>query len=112
VSDEAFSRVLDELRADPHVCEGKMFGARTAQLGKKLFACLYRGELAARVGRERAAALEAAGVGTLFDPQGGRPMRGWIVLPPPEDAAGEARWLEIADEARAHLAAELADGAA
>lgn len=108
MSDEAFSRVLDELRADPRVREGRAFGARTAQLGRKLFAALYRGDLAARVGAERAAELEAAGVGERFDPRGGRPMRGWIVVPSPVDEAGHERWLAIADEARALLADELA----
>lgn len=106
-ADETFSLVLDELRADPDVSEGKMLGHRCARLGKKVFACLYEDELCARLGPERTSDLIEVGEGSAFDPMGGRPMKGWVLVGEPDFSA----WLAFCDEAKRLLASEVAQPA-
>lgn len=79
----------------PGVAETQMMGMPALKRDGKLFAGCWDGALAARVGRDRAAAMVAAGTAELFDPSGvGRPMRDWVLVGPPAD-----RWLELALDA-------------
>ena len=94
--------VAEELQADPAVRTGKMFGHACLKTGRKMFACEYEGELLVKLPPERLEELKAQGARD-FNPVG-RPMNGWIlVAEPAEDAVGV--WLDIAEEAKAYVAA-------
>ena len=97
-----FDEVLEALLADPDVTRGMTFGHRAAKLGRKVFACDFDGELVVKLGRERVDELVASGRATRFDPMGGRPMRDWAQVPPPD---GDLRpWVELAEEAKLAVA--------
>jgi TfoX/Sxy family transcriptional regulator of competence genes len=98
--EEAYRRVVEELRADPEVSEALMMGMPSLKRGSKMFGGYRDGELLVKVGRERVDELVAAGRARPFDPSGaGRPMKDWALVPEPDDD-----WLALADEARAFVA--------
>jgi hypothetical protein len=98
--DEAYRRVVDELRADPGVAEALMMGKPSLKRGSKMFGGFRDGELLVKLGRERVDELIAAGRAREFDPSGaGRPMKDWALVPEPTED-----WLALADEARAFVA--------
>jgi TfoX/Sxy family transcriptional regulator of competence genes len=95
--EEAYRRVVDELRADPEVSEALMMGRPSLKRGSKMFGGYRDGELLVKLGRERVDELITAGRARPFDPSGkGRPMKDWALVPEPDDD-----WLALADEARA-----------
>jgi len=92
---ESLERLRDDLGAD-RVSVSAMFGKPALKdENGKTFACLLGGEVAFRLGRDRAAhsaALELSGA-HLFDPSGKeRPMKDWVSVPP----AHASRWPEFA----------------
>jgi TfoX/Sxy family transcriptional regulator of competence genes len=94
--------IAEELRADPAVRTGTMFGHACLKTGRKMFACEYEGELLVKLPPERLDELKAAGARD-FNPMG-RKMNGWIlVAEPADDPVGT--WLDIAEEAKAFVAA-------
>jgi hypothetical protein len=94
-AEAAYRRVVDELQADPAVLETKMMGRPSLKAGGKLFAGLRAEALLVKLGRDRVAALIAAGRGEPFDPSGrGRPMKDWMTAGLPGDD-----WLALAQEA-------------
>ena len=98
--EEAYRRVVDELRADPEVSEALMMGMPSLKRGSKMFGGYRDGELLVKLGRERVDELVAAGRARPFDPSGaGRPMKDWALVSEPDDD-----WLALADEARAFVA--------
>ena len=98
--EEAYRRIVDELRADPQVSEALMMGMPSLKRGSKMFGGFRHGELLVKLGRERVDELVAAGRARPFDPSGaGRPMKDWALVPEPDDD-----WLALADEARAAVA--------
>jgi hypothetical protein len=100
VMNEAYRRIVDELRADPEVSEALMMGMPSLKRGSKMFGGYRDGELLVKLGRERVDELVAAGRARPFDPSGaGRPMKDWALVPEPDDD-----WLALADEARAFVA--------
>jgi hypothetical protein len=98
--EEAYRRVVEELRADPEVSEALMMGMPSLKRGSKMFGGYRDGELLVKLGRERVDELVAAGRARPFDPSGaGRPMKDWALVGDPADD-----WLALADEARGFVA--------
>ena len=94
--------IAEELQADPAVRTGTMFGHACLKTGRKMFACEYEDELLVKLPPERLEELKAQGARD-FNPMGRR-MNGWIlVAEPDEDPVGT--WLDIAEEAKAFVAA-------
>lgn len=91
---------LDQLAAhlgDERVTISAMFGKPALKdHNGKAFACLLRGEVAFRLGRDSAAHADALALpgAHLFDPSGkDRPMKDWVSVPP----AHSGRWPEFAE---------------
>jgi hypothetical protein len=98
--EEAYRRVVEELRADPEVSEALMMGMPSLKRGSKMFGGYRDGELLVKLGRDRVDELVAAGRARPFDPSGaGRPMKDWALVSEPDDD-----WLALADEARGFVA--------
>jgi TfoX/Sxy family transcriptional regulator of competence genes len=94
-AEEAYRRVVDELRADPEIVETKMMGMPSLKRDGKLFAGYREDALVVKVGRERASELIEAGRAQPFDPSGrGRPMKDWATVGLPDDD-----WVALAEEA-------------
>jgi hypothetical protein len=94
--------IAEELQADPAVRTGVMFGHRCLKTGRKMFACEYEGELMLKLPPDRLEELKREGARD-FNPMGRR-MNGWIlVAEPADDAVGV--WLDLAEEAKAFVAA-------
>jgi hypothetical protein len=94
-AEEAYRRVVDELRADPEIVETKMMGMPSLKREGKLFAGYREEALVVKVGRERANELIEAGRAAPFDPSGrGRPMKDWALVPLPDED-----WTALAEEA-------------
>ena len=103
----AFARLADTLRreggvdpAEPEPARRK-FGAGALKVRGKIFAMPAQGTLVLKLPANRVDALVAAGLGTRFDLGPGRVMKEWVAL----SGAGEDRWLALAREARAFVAA-------
>ena len=95
----AYRELVERLLEDPRVSETQMMGMPALKFGGGLFGARSGADLVLKVGRQRVAALIAAGHGGPFDPSGrDRPMKDWIVLAPPADDR-----LELALEARRRL---------
>ena len=94
--------IAEELQADPAVRTGVMFGHRCLKTGRRMFACEYEGELMLKLPPDRLEELKRDGARD-FNPMGRR-MNGWIlVAEPADDAVGV--WLDLAEEAKAFVAA-------
>jgi TfoX/Sxy family transcriptional regulator of competence genes len=100
-----YDTVAEELQADPAVKPGSMFGHRCLKTGRKVFACEYEGELLVKLPPERLDELKAEGARD-FNPAG-RTMNGWVLVAEPADDP-VAVWLDIAEEAKAFVAATAA----
>ncbi len=94
--------IAEELQADPAVRKGSMFGHACLKTGRKMFACEYEGELLLKLPPERLEELKADGAQD-FNPMG-RKMNGWVLVAEPADDA-VAVWLDLAEEAKAYVAA-------
>jgi TfoX/Sxy family transcriptional regulator of competence genes len=97
-----YDTVAEELQADPAVKPGSMFGHRCLKTGRKVFACEYEGELLVKLPPDRLEELKGEGARD-FMPMG-RKMNGWILVAEPADDA-VAVWLDVAEEAKAFVAA-------
>jgi hypothetical protein len=99
-AERAFQRLAAQFLADPSVSQGTGFGTNPGlRIGGKIFAMLVRGELVAKLPKDRVDQLVAAGVGSPFDAGKGRPMKEWISVP----ARHSRRWKHLADEALAFI---------
>jgi hypothetical protein len=90
-----FERLADGFLDDPAVTRGTGFGPNQGlRVDGKIFAMLVRGELVAKLPRERVDGLVGSGAGTPFDAGKGRPMKEWVAVSPQspdwEDLAAEA----------------------
>ena len=94
--------IAEELKADPAVRAGVMFGHPCLKTGRKMFACDYEGELLLKLPPERLGELKREGAHD-FNPMG-RPMNGWILVAEPDDDPVGV-WLDLAEEAKAFVAA-------
>jgi TfoX/Sxy family transcriptional regulator of competence genes len=83
---QSYTRLVEQLLADPSVSEGQMMGMPALKASGKMFGGLFEDELVVKIGRDRVEQLIAAGCARPFDPSGGdRPMRDWAQLPEPDD---------------------------
>ena len=98
--DAAFDRVAHAFARDRRVSRGsktgRAFGSTGLKVDGKLFALVSsRGEFVVKLPKARTHALVAEGVGVFWDPGHGRLMKEWIAI-----NENDARWLELANEAR------------
>jgi hypothetical protein len=92
-----FDRVADRLlSADPHLDRGRMMHAYGLKTRGKFFAMDVDGDLVVKLPAERVAELLASGAGRPFG-TGGRQMREWVRLSPPDDEAYSAYMHEARD---------------
>lgn len=95
---EIYDRMVDELRAEPNVGEGRMFSATGLTYKRKFFvARMPSGELLLKLPASRVDELVADELGERFDRGDGRPLREWATVPPSETH----RWPDLAHEALA-----------
>jgi TfoX/Sxy family transcriptional regulator of competence genes len=91
----AFAPVVDFFARDPEVTAGKMMASFGLKVGGKIFAMMVRGELVAKLPKERVSELVREKQGAFFDPRrDGRVMKEWV-------AVGDRKlpWLALAQEA-------------
>lgn len=101
---QILSELAAEFSAEQNVTVGKWFGKLCLKVDGKVFAALWRGELAFKLtGEAHSEALQVKGA-HLFDPRGqGHPMKAWVQIP----AAQSSTWSHFA-----RLACEYVAGAA
>jgi TfoX N-terminal domain len=102
VTEEAtklFDAVVEAVKHDSGVGEGRGFGSSGLKVGGKIFAMLVKGELVVKLPRDRVQQLVADGSGVQFDPGHGRVMREWVAVP----ASDPDQWIRLAEEARAYV---------
>ena len=93
--DPRFAAVMKAFAADRRVTSGRMMASLGLKVDGKIFAMLVRGELVAKLPRERVDALVQGGLAQQFDPRrDGRLMKEWVVL-----SGSEPPWLDVAREA-------------
>jgi hypothetical protein len=98
-----YSAVVQAMLTDPRVTEAKMFGMPVLKVGGKVFAGLWKKQIAVKIGVERVQELLKAKAGKSFDPSGlGRPMKEWITIKEPETSA-KTKWIASAEEAKAFV---------
>jgi len=93
----SFAKVADAFAGQAGVTLEKGWGAGNVVLKvkKKIFAMTVKGDLVAKLPRERVDALVAGGIGDRFDPRrNGKVMKEWLVIP-----EGKASWIALAREA-------------
>jgi hypothetical protein len=95
-----YNAIANELLVDRRVTEGNLFGVPVLKIGGKPFTGLYKTDLVVKLGIDRVQALLKAKRGMPFDPSGeGRPMKEWIRIKEPANAA-KKKWLTFAQEAK------------
>ena len=98
--DPAFAGVVDAFRGDENISLARMFGSDGLKVNGKVFVMLVKGDLVAKLPKERVAVLISSGLGEHFDPGHGRVMKEWVVLKPKE----RTQWLKLAKEAQQFVA--------
>jgi len=93
-----FAPVVEAFAKDSHVTCGKMMASVGLKVNGKIFAMLVKGELVAKLPKDRVDALVATGNGHHFDPGHGRLMKEWVAVAP-----GKAPWLDLAREAHRYV---------
>jgi hypothetical protein len=93
---EMYNGVLNGLKGEAEIGEGRGFGSSALKVNCKIFAMLNAGRLVVKLPRDRVQELVADDVGEPFDTGGGRVMKEWVALKP----STEADWLAAAREAR------------
>ena len=93
---ERFGRVLSRF---PDVVQRKMFGYPAGFVGGNMVTSLFEESWIVRLGPAGLDEARAAG-GATFDPMGGRPMKGYVALPPAivEDDEALTGWVARAIE--------------
>lgn len=87
--------------ARPGVTAGTGFGrSEGLRVSGKVFAMLVKGELVAKLPKDRVDELAASGVGHQFDPGHGRLMKEWVAVTP----SAARRWRSLVEEGRAFVA--------
>jgi hypothetical protein len=101
---QILNELAAEFSAEQNVTVGKWFGKLCLKVDGKVFAALWRGDMAFKLtGEAHSEALQTKGA-HLFDPRGqGHPMKEWVQIP----AAQSSRWSHFA-----RLACEYVAGAA
>lgn len=95
--DQLAARFASATEGIPGVERRKMFGYPAAFVNGNLVSGLYGAGWHVRLPEDQQAELVAAG-GRPFEPMAGRPMRGYVILPPSvvEDEATLVTWLDRA----------------
>jgi hypothetical protein len=88
---ELIARFEAALPRDPHVEPKKMFGYPAAFVSGGFFTGLHEHRVVLRLPADVHAQTKALAGAAAFDPMGGRPMRGWYVVP--DAIAGDAKKL-------------------
>ncbi len=98
-----YDAVVSEMTATSPTSSGKMFGMPCLKNSNgKAYAGFFEGSMVFKLGgASHAEALALSGT-TLFDPAGGRPMKGWVVVP----VEHVSRWLEFARDGFDYVAAK------
>jgi TfoX/Sxy family transcriptional regulator of competence genes len=102
--EERFEQLVDELVGLDGVSPpspGRGFGSSALKFHGKIFAMLVRGQLVVKLSRARVTELVAAGEGTHFDANKGKPMKEWFALA----ASSGLSWSDLSREALDHAAA-------
>jgi TfoX/Sxy family transcriptional regulator of competence genes len=84
------------------VSRGSMFGSRGLRTGTKFFAIWWRERLVLKLPVDRREELVSRGHAQQFEPMGGRPMNGWVLV---DDAVD---WPPLVEEARAFVESQQA----
>jgi hypothetical protein len=90
-SPELIARFEAALPRDPRVAPRKMFGYPAAFVAEGFFIGLHEERVVVRLPADVHAQTKALAKAAAFDPMGGRPMRGWYVVP--EAIAGDTKKL-------------------
>jgi hypothetical protein len=93
---EMYDGVVNALKGEAEIGEGRGFGSSALKVNGKIFAMLNTGRLVVKLPRARVSELLTNDVGEPFDTGGGRVMKEWVALQP----STEADWLAAAREAR------------
>ncbi len=94
-ADPRFAPVVDAFAEDRQVTCGKMMGSLGLKVNGRIFAMLVRGDLVAKLPKERVDELVSKGRGDRFDPRrDGRLMKEWVVV-----GVRRANWVGLAKEA-------------
>jgi len=101
-----YEDLIDALLEEPGVTppHGGGFGRSACRCSGKIFVMFVRGRLVLKLPEARVDELIAAGEGTRFDANKGRPMREWLSL----DPASRQPWLALAREALGFARSSLA----
>ena len=98
-----FNKVVSSFAGHRDVRFGRMFNSSSVlNVDGKIFAMCRKGELVAKLPKERVDELVAGRRGVRFDPGRGRIMKEWIVIPPKKED-----WLKIAKEAYGFVKQEM-----
>jgi hypothetical protein len=96
----AYEAVLDDVAMAGDVERAVWFGTPAAKVEGRIFMCVWRGRLVARLGAEEVDQRVLSGDGVRFDPSGkGRAMKDWL-----ESGAEPEGWTELALSAFAFTA--------
>lgn len=96
----AYEAVLDDVAMAGDVERAVWFGTPAAKVEGRIFMCVWRGRLVARLGAEEVDQRVLSGDGVRFDPSGkGKAMKDWL-----ESTAEPEEWTELALSAIAFTA--------
>ncbi len=98
-SPEALERRFAELvPEDPRVSRRQMFGYPCAFVAGNLFMGLHQEAMILRLSEDDRATFLGLGGAAIFEPMPGRPMREYVVVPPPllDRTATLSRWIRRA----------------
>ena len=96
----AYEAVLDDVAMAGDVERAVWFGTPAAKVEGRIFMCVWRGRLVARLGAEEVDQRVLSGDGVRFDPSGkGMAMKDWL-----ESEAEPEEWTELALSAIAFTA--------
>lgn len=88
-SPELVARFEAALPRDPRITPRKMFGYPASFLSEGFFAGLFEERVVVRLPADVHAKTKALAKAASFDPMGGRPMKGWYVVPDAVAADGK-----------------------
>ena len=99
MSEDRWRDLVEQSVGGP-VTEGTMFGSKGLRTGRRFYAVWWHEQLVAKLPPDRREELLSSGQAEQFEPMAGRPMNGWVIVPPSLD------WLPLVGEAREHVEAQ------
>jgi hypothetical protein len=95
-----FQKVVSMFADHRDVKFGRMFGSSSVlNVDGKIFAMCRKGDLVAKLPKDRVDQLVEARKGTRFEPAHGRIMKEWIVIPAKVIPAKKEDWQQLSKEA-------------